>query len=1193
MKKRIVSTILSFCMLLSLFPMTSAWAADDTTELQKKLDNGGTVTLSKDCEITTTLTINKTVTLDLNGYVLKMTGEGSVIMLKNSGAGLTIADSTPNRTHGDSSFPAGGVITGGTGSTQGNTSVIRCGGGVYIGDSCTAEMTGGTIYACSAYYGGGVYLKYESKFIMSGGSISDCHAGGRTASYNAGDGIYMGRYCTFKLKGGSVNSGIVNLDGSMEASGGVINDNVIIVWESGILPLSCAATAESYPEFRGDVIVEGTLKNITLDNVSGGVFCRGIKNFEISQTNGTQHAYTVSFDFNGGNGTALPTQWFLNASGAKAVKPEIAPTRSGYAFVGWYNGDKEYTFTETVTQSITLKAKWESIGVSSENELKNKLAMGLELVKLEKDLSLSSTLDISDKTLTIDLNGHVLTGNINIADTSSSNASELTLIDSTPSATHSDTSLPSGGVLKGNITLSRGNGGSKSVLNANGGNVTGNLNLHSYAAKVYNTCDNKTTTSFYGKANASIPNAEVYGGIYYGGIDENFKTCVKGILLTFYVDDAEYCYEVYTEINPDHRMHNTIAPVDPVKEGYSFSSWKYTNIGSSVDWRFGTNYYIFPRKLDAAFTADTYTISYDLNGGDPGDKTNPSTYTAESNSITLNNPTKNGYDFTGWSGTGLTGENNTNVIIYKGSIGNREYTAHYSPKSGYSVIFDSNGGSTVDGKTDVKWTDKVLSGASEPTKKGYTFKGWKCVSIDVDENTTYADLATDDKTTSVTLTAQWEVKSGYSVTFDSNGGSTVDGKTDVKWTDKVLSGASEPTKKGYTFKGWKCVSIDVDENTTYADLATDDKTTSVTLTAQWEVKSGYSVTFDSNGGSTVNGKTDVKWTDKVLDGVSEPTRPGYIFNGWKCGTVKVSSNITYASLAKNDNVLNVDLTAQWKQGPANTLRFNGNGGLRNGSATYSVYTNADHYTISNDTNNGFIRTDYVFVGWNTEPDGKGKNIVKDDRISFGLAHNGEIVVLYAQWLDAISPVISGVEDGKTYCEAREVTVSDNIGIASVTVNGNSVTPENGKFTLSPADGTQNITVTDTDGNVTEVTVTVNNGHTGGTATCINKAVCEICDAEYGDIDANKHTMLKHVEAVEATTESEGNIEYWYCEDCGKYFGDANGENEIDLADTVVGKLPEVIPPQTADSSLIPLSLISALISGIAAVYVYAKKKCGR
>ena len=145
MKKRILSIVLTLCMVLMLLPITVFAANGDAAELQNLLNGGGTVTLSKDYTIDTTLEVTKTVTLDLNGHVIKMTGSGSVIKV-GPGGDLTMTDSNDTATHTDTSLPAGGVITGG--------SAVR-GGGVYIGINGSMTMTGGTIENCSAEYGGG------------------------------------------------------------------------------------------------------------------------------------------------------------------------------------------------------------------------------------------------------------------------------------------------------------------------------------------------------------------------------------------------------------------------------------------------------------------------------------------------------------------------------------------------------------------------------------------------------------------------------------------------------------------------------------------------------------------------------------------------------------------------------------------------------------------------------------------------------------------------------------------------------------------------------------------------------------------------------------------------------------------------------------------------------------------------------
>ena len=122
---------------------------------------------------------------------------------------------------------------------------------------------------------------------------------------------------------------------------------------------------------------------------------------------------------------------------------------------------------------------------------------------------------------------------------------------------------------------------------------------------------------------------------------------------------------------------------------------------------------------------------------------------------------------------------------------------------------------------------------------------------------------------------------------------------------------------------------------------------------------------------------------------------------------------------------------------------------------------------------------------------------------------------------------------------------------------------------------------------------------GGTATCTHKAVCTVCGGEYGEIDPNNHANLKHIDAKAATKTTEGNIEYWYCSGCKKYYKDATATQEIKQADTVTAKLPggTVKPgadksPQTGDNSNLLLWMALLFVSGGAAIgtTVVSKKK---
>ena len=122
-------------------------------------------------------------------------------------------------------------------------------------------------------------------------------------------------------------------------------------------------------------------------------------------------------------------------------------------------------------------------------------------------------------------------------------------------------------------------------------------------------------------------------------------------------------------------------------------------------------------------------------------------------------------------------------------------------------------------------------------------------------------------------------------------------------------------------------------------------------------------------------------------------------------------------------------------------------------------------------------------------------------------------------------------------------------------------------------------------------------HTGGKATCKDKAKCEVCGAEYGELDPKNHTNLKHFPATAATKTTEGNIEYWYCEGCGKYFSDKGGTKEIKKADTVTAKLKDDSKsPQTGDTSNLALWIALLFVSGGAAIgttVVSRKKKYNR
>ena len=534
----------------------------------------------------------------------------------------------------------------------------------------------------------------------------------------------------------------------------------------------------------------------------------------------------------------------------------------------------------------------------------------------------------------------------------------------------------------------------------------------------------------------------------------------------------------------------------------------------------------------------------------------------------------------------------------------------------------------------------------------------------------------------VTITATFEKRNEHTVMFDANGGSEPEDLPEEVTTampaKKVLHGSEYylpecefVAPEGKQFKAWQI------DGTEYPVNAPVTVTADITVKALW--------------------KDSEKPTGEIK--ISE--------NSWKA----FLNNITFGLFFKDTQT--VTITAADNSGETVTVEY-----LL--SAKELTKAELDGMTFTAYTAPFGIDPDNEYIIYVRLTDTAGNT---DCICSDGIV------------LDGTSPVITGIEDGKTYCEAQTVTITEKY-VDTVTVNGTEVTlDENNSFTLAPADGGQKIVVTDKAGNTAEMTVTVNDGHTfgewtsngdgthtrkctadgctegvetdncidedknhicdicgniisnhedanqdhvcdlcgkvisnhedadnnhvcdhcgkvisnhedankdhvcdycgkiisnhedadknhvcdicgkvisnhedadnnhicdycgkvitnhiGGNKTCRDKAVCEACGKSYGELDPNNHTDLKHFPAKAATEDSEGNIEYWYCSGCNKYYRGKDGTKEIAKADTVTAKLPK--SPQTGDNSNLMLWFVLLFISGGAVIgtIVVSKKK---
>ena len=474
--------------------------------------------------------------------------------------------------------------------------------------------------------------------------------------------------------------------------------------------------------------------------------------------------------------------------------------------------------------------------------------------------------------------------------------------------------------------------------------------------------------------------------------------------------------------------------------------------------------------------------------------------------------------------------------------------------------------------------------------------------------------------TYVRITGAWDVTYQPGENGDGNA------VTDIKFYNDILTLRSKLfTRTGYTQTGW--ATVDGGEKV-YGLDAVYTQNEALTLYPVWNTNQ-YTITFDTNGGSEIAPITQDYGT--AITAPANPTREGYTFLGWD------------KAIPATMPAENMTITAQWKdiEKPTGEIKINENSwkAFLNNITFGLFFKDTQTVTIAAADNSGeAVTVEYLLSAKElTKAELDGMTFTAYTA-PFGIDPDNEYIIYVRLTdkagnmnyicsdgivLDGTSPVITGIENGKTYCEAQIITIDEKY-INTVTVNGTEVTiDKGGSFTLSPADGGQKIVVTDKAGNTAEMTVTVNDGHTfgewvsngdgthtrkctvdgcngvetkdcsGGKASCAEKAVCEICGKAYGELDPKNHTDLKHIPAKAATEDSEGNVEYWHCDDCDKYYSDKDGTKEIAKSATVTAKLPdEPKSPQTGDNSNLMLWIALLFISGGAVIgtAVTEKKK---
>lgn len=816
MRKRIISTLMALCMALTLLPVqvlaanyamgedagVSVRALAGTAGTELKADNidayvanglgSGVYTLAEDVTISGTLRVTGTVTVDLNGYVLRYadtTANGSVFEIV-SGGDLTVIDSRPNVEHkfvsnadglwvldeqNGTEIVRGGIITGGTGLTDRNNNGY--GGGVYVDGGGRFTMTGGSIVGCKAEgyiaFGGGVFVAKGGQFTMTGGSIVGCTAVADEYGHAYGGGIRNDGEVRGDI-GRTTLSGTAEIrdchaKGGFLLYGGGISDAGTLTINGDVKIIGCTA---------GGMGSDAMYVNANNDSsVTGGTFYGSIQDLG-NKISGLIVTYRI-------NDADYAIQ--VLQSGNQITLPN--PAKPGYTFDGWYKDGAKWEKTTLVTEKLTLTGSL-YVPVTDESTLTAALAdSSSDVIRLTSDIKLSNELQITNnRKVTLDLNGYVLDlGGKHISVSAFSgdpwyHLNQLTIIDSDPTKPHKVTDndglwkldengdkTVSGGIITG------GSDGSSAIIAGSRGTVTMNVG----------NIIGCSTSGVGGAVSARNGTFIMKGGSIIG-----CKTDFAGGAV--YVLNGKF-------IMNSGSITNCVV-TSPAGDGgavYISNDSTFTMTGGSI----------------ADCTAVNGSALYLKNGTmNAGGGTVGGTVVLERNStIQGSGSTFSGLIINNDAQTQFSGAHSPLGIVGEEPVGANGYSYH-------KVAFDTAGGN-MSHTTRYFLQGKDISNEIKPDPRtGYTFGGWNKA------DGTAWDYASDTVTDNITLYAKWTANT-YTVTFDSTGGSAVDAQP-VAYGEKAKKPAA-PQKTGYAFGGWYLGEEAYD----FAAVVTED----MTLTAKWTV----------------------------------------------------------------------------------------------------------------------------------------------------------------------------------------------------------------------------------------------------------------------------------------------------------------------------------------------------------------------
>ena len=434
-----------------------------------------------------------------------------------------------------------------------------------------------------------------------------------------------------------------------------------------------------------------------------------------------------------------------------------------------------------------------------------------------------------------------------------------------------------------------------------------------------------SSTEFFYSPGVTVGNIDVYAGLE-----------INHYTITFNSNGGSNEGSVKQDYN------TLLGPLPtPTYDGYKFMGWFEDN-GTFSKAFTATTMPAGDITLYAKWEAISYSITYVLNGG-TNNPANPTSYTVETATITLQDATKEGYTFDGWYETiDCTGSPVSEIPSQ--SVGDKTFYAKFTPNN-YTIVFHANNGTDATTSQNFKYDETQNLTANTFTKEGCDFLGWSDSSggdVKYADKLSVTNLTANDNGT-INLYAVWQINQ-YTISFNSNGGSAVSAIKANYGTN--IDEPTTPAKTGYIFVGW---FKDIDLTQAWDFAADTVPVNGTTLYAKWDVVK-YTITFESNGGSAVAaidadyGTTITKPTD--------PKRDGYTFAGW-FKDIKLTQAWDFA--VDTVPVNGTTLYAKWTADEY-TINFDSDGAGAINSITYTIGETFDLPTPGD-------KIGHTFIGW--------------------------------------------------------------------------------------------------------------------------------------------------------------------------------------------------------------------------------------